>query len=68
MSTLGELVDSTGTTVDLDEGDFVAGVVVLTKIVTSGGEVKMAVSSSEGMSWLERIGMLRFAERSESDA
>lgn len=64
---LGEVVDSQGVTADLAEEDLVAGVVVLLKIVDQEGGTRMALAWSDGMSWLERVGMLRVAELNERE-
>lgn len=64
---LGELIDAQGVSASLYEEDLVAGVVVLLKVVQPDGKVRMSLAWSDGMSWLERVGMLRVAETSERE-
>lgn len=64
---LGELIDAQGVETTLDDDELVAGVVVLLKVVLPDGAVKLSLAWSEGMSWLERVGMLRVAEQTECE-
>lgn len=63
---IGDIIDSLGVRSTPKEGDLVSGAVVLLKVVEPDGGVRMSVTWSEGMSWLERAGMLRVAELLES--
>jgi hypothetical protein len=47
----------------LAEGDLIAGAVIVAKIVDTDGAVRLSVCWSDGMSWVERIGMFRAAEQ-----
>lgn len=62
---LGDLIDSLGVTQRVRERELVASAVVLLKVVDEDGEVSLRAAWSDGMSWIERIGMLRAAERCE---
>lgn len=62
-------LDHLGIEVDLDEGDLVASAVLIAKIVKPDGEVVLAISNSEGVSWIEQLGLLAAAHQaSRSDA
>ncbi|WP_300680737.1 hypothetical protein [Nocardioides sp.] len=66
MSTpMGQLIDSLGVTHEPADGELISDVVVLLKVITPDGRVCLRQAWSEGMSWIERIGMLRAAELSE---
>ena len=65
---LGELIDSLGVAQRLADDELVEGAVVLLKVVDDDGEVTLRAAWSDGMSWIERIGMLRAAERCELPA
>lgn len=62
---LGDIVDSLGVTHTPDEGELITDVVVLMKVVDDEGRVALRTAWSDGMSWIERLGMLRAAERVE---
>lgn len=62
----GSLVDSLGIKTHLDEGDLVAGGCLLLKVVEPSGNTRLSVWWSDGISWLEKAGIMRVAERSES--
>lgn len=64
---LGALLDDLGIAYDLAEGELVSGAVVLLKIVLPDGRQRLALRCSEGMDWMSKVGMLRVAERMESD-
>lgn len=55
---IGSLLDSLGIELDLAEGDLVASAVVLCKIVKADGSVTLGYAQSDGMCWIEGIGML----------
>lgn len=55
---MGNLLDSLGLDLDLDDGELVAGALVLLKTVDEDGEVGLRVRWSDGLGYLERIGML----------
>lgn len=63
---IGSILDGLGCGLDLDEDDLVASAVVVLKVVDAkGGRERLATCSSEGISWPERIGMLRVVEQVE---
>lgn len=62
---LGGLIDSLGVTHRVGEHELIASAVVLLKVVDEDGDVSLRAAWSDGMSWIERIGMLRAAERCE---
>lgn len=63
---LGEVVDSLGVTHQPEPGEQVQGAMVLLKVVDDDGHVALRAVWSGGLSWLERVGMLREAERAET--
>ncbi|MBJ6623493.1 hypothetical protein [Streptomyces sp. DHE17-7] len=60
---IGPILDGLGTTIDLDDGDLVASVFVIAKIVEADGDVSLALASSEGLSWVEQNGLLASAQQ-----
>lgn len=62
MSTLGEIVDGLGCPWPDDNGDvLISDALVLVKVVLPDGSVSMRYSASDGMSWVEKLGMLTAA-------
>jgi hypothetical protein len=55
------VLDALAIDITLREGDLVAGAVVLTKIIDASGQVRLGVCWPDGMSWIERLGMLHAA-------
>lgn len=64
---IGDVLDSLGVQATVDEGELVAGAIVLLKVIDSDGDTRLSLSHSDGLGWIERCGMLRVAERLESD-
>lgn len=62
---VGPILDGLGCQATLADGDLVAGAVVLLKVVDTDGTVRLTTCWSEGMSWIERLGMLRASEQGE---
>jgi hypothetical protein len=62
---VGPIVDGLGITVDLDAGVLVTDAVVVLKTIDPDGHVSLSCSWGDGMSWVERLGMLRAAEPME---
>ena len=62
---LGNLLDMLGISHATAPGHTVSGAVVLLKIVDEDGCVVLGAEWSAGLSWLERVGMLREAEQAE---
>lgn len=62
---IGDRLDGMAVTASLDESDLVAAAVVVLKVVDADGGVRLSVAWSDGMSWIERLGMLHAAELCE---
>lgn len=62
----GDLIDSLGITLDLGEGELVVGGAILIKKIDKDGDVTLTCRWSDGISWIEKLGMLRYAEKFES--
>ena len=62
---LGEIVDSLGVTHQVNPDETVCGAVVLLTVEEPDGHLSVRCAWSEGMTWVERIGLLRAAERAE---
>jgi len=58
---IGQLLDSLGVTVDLDEGDMVVDAHVLLKLVKDDGTVSLVKAVSESLDWITLVGMLAAA-------
>jgi hypothetical protein len=65
---LGELIDQLGVTQQLNPDETVSGAVVLLTVEEPDGHLSLRCAWSDGMSWIERIGLLRAAERAELPA
>jgi hypothetical protein len=65
---LGDLINALGVEHSPDPGEMTTDAIVIMKVVTSDGRVLLRTCYSDGMSWVERVGMLRIAERSELDS
>ena len=55
---IGRILDNLGVELDLGEGDLIASALVLTKIIKPDGTVTLGYAQSDGMCWIEGIGML----------
>jgi hypothetical protein len=62
---VGDLVNKLGVRSGLDADALVTDAVLLLKYVADDGAVGLRMAYSEGMSWIERLGMLRAAEAIE---
>jgi hypothetical protein len=65
---LGELIDQLGVRQQVDQDETVCGAVVLLTVQEPDGHLSLRCAWSDGMSWIERIGLLRAAERAELPA
>jgi hypothetical protein len=66
MPELADVISSMGIRCPISDGELVAGVVVLLKIIDPrDGGVILRQASSEAMSWIERYGMLQIAANSD---
>lgn len=55
---IGQLVDSLGVVVDLDESDMVTDAIVILKVIEEDGSVNIVRGSSESLDWISAIGMM----------
>jgi hypothetical protein len=62
---LGELIDQLGVKQQIDPDEKICGAVVLLTVEEPDGHLSLRCAWSEGMTWIERIGILRAAERAE---
>lgn len=62
---IGNLLDSLDIHHHPEEGELISGAVVLLKVITADGRISMRMAWSDGMGWIERIGMFRTAEIQE---
>ncbi|MFJ9101284.1 hypothetical protein ACIRJM_22785 [Streptomyces sp. NPDC102405] len=58
---IGQLLDSLGVTLDLDEGDMPVDAHVLVKVVKADGSVSLVKGASESLDWITVLGMLTAA-------
>lgn len=63
---IGDLLDSLGITAAIESGALVSGAVVLLKTVLPNGRVRLSVCHSDGLSWVERAGMVHVADAMET--
>lgn len=59
--TAGAILDGLGVKFNLDEGDLVANALVLAKVLCEDGSVSLVVGASEGITWLEQLGLVSAA-------
>lgn len=62
---IGELLDGLGVVATLSPDDMPTDALVLLKVVQADGSVRMVSAWSDGMSWIERIGMLEVGRHEE---
>lgn len=60
---IGPILDGLGNTLELDDGDFVVSAFVIAKVVGKDGDVSLALSSSDGLSWIDQNGLLTSAQQ-----
>jgi len=65
---LGDLIDELGVKQQIDEDETVRGAVVLLTVEEPDGHLSLRCAWSDGINWIERIGLLRAAERAELPA
>lgn len=58
----GPILDGLGITIDLADGDLIASAVVLAKVIGADGQVSIYIGDSEGLSWIEQMGLLAAAQ------
>jgi hypothetical protein len=59
---IGDILDGLGITAGIDDGELVAGAVVILKVLQDDGRTRLSVSHSDGLGWIERAGMLTVAQ------
>jgi len=64
---IGQLLDTMGVTMELDEGDMVTDVLVIMKVIEKDGTVNIGVTKSEGTDWITKLGLLDAAHRLENN-
>lgn len=62
---IGDLLNSLGVTYQQEDGALISDALVILKVIREDGAVSLRLGWSDGMSWIERIGMLRTAEHIE---
>src|SRR3954470_14275126 len=67
MEPLGDLLNSLGLEHEPADGELIASALVLLKVIGADGEVALRTVTSDGLSWIERVGLLRVAEKVELD-
>ncbi|MCX4911806.1 hypothetical protein [Streptomyces sp. NBC_00878] len=60
---MGPILDGLGNTLEMDEGDLVSSALVIAKVVDKDGEVSLALSCSEGLSWIDQNGLITSAQQ-----
>lgn len=58
---IGNLLDSLGVTVDLNDGDLPTDAHVILKVVKADGTVSLVKATSESLDWITTLGMLTAA-------
>lgn len=57
----GPILDGLGIILDLSDGDLVASAMVIAKVVDGDGGVTLLLAESDGISWIEQLGLLTAA-------
>lgn len=60
-TSIASRIDSMGVTLTLEDDDLVTDVVVIAKVIEADGTERLALTWSDGMSWLTRYGLLTAA-------
>jgi hypothetical protein len=64
---IGQLLDSLGVTIELDEGDMPVDAHVLLKVIKADGTVSLVKGVSESLDWISCLGMLTAALHIENN-
>ena len=64
---IDNLLNALGVEYESDPGELVACAVVLLKVIDEDGDVGLKLRCSDGMSWVERLGMLSAAMHIEKE-
>lgn len=59
--TMGQIIDALRVNHTVDDGELVAGAVVLLEIIEADGDTRLSICWNEGQSFLKRAGMLHHA-------
>lgn len=62
---LGTILDTLDVNATIDPDDLVEAAVVILKVIEPDGDVRLTVGWTQGMSWLERRGMVESARDCE---
>lgn len=62
MQAIGPVLDGLGVTLDLDDGDLIASALVIAKVVGPDGSVSLHLADSQGLSWIDQMGLLASAQ------
>ena len=65
---LGSIIDDMGVALQVQPDEQVCGAVVLLTVEEPDGHLSVRCAWSDDMSWVERVGLLRVAERAELPA
>jgi len=60
---IGHILDAAGCVATIADGELVGGAVVVIKVIEENGDVRLTTCWSDGLTWFERVGMLRIAEQ-----
>ena len=61
---VGDVIDSLGVKVELNDTDLVSSAVVVMSVLVEGDDnPRLMIASSEGLGWIQQAGLLRLAER-----
>jgi hypothetical protein len=55
---IGAILDGLGVKMEIADGDFIASVVVLAKIVKADGEVVVGLETGEADTWFDQLALL----------
>ena len=61
----GEVIDGLGIVSNLEDDELVEAALVLIKVIDADGDVRMTAAWSDGLSWIERRGMVEVARDTE---
>jgi hypothetical protein len=63
---LGDICDKLGVTARLADDDLVTDVYAIVKVLEPNGETRLTFCWSDGISWVERLGMVTVAQAIET--
>lgn len=65
MAAIGQNLDALGVSASIQDDDLITDAVVILKVLEGDGSVRLSTAWSEGMSWIERLGMVTAAKACE---